>query len=54
MIIIHTAEIKPSAHERIIEASLNKRDIDQEVKNWRVRYPGRKVTYKTIIEEIER
>jgi hypothetical protein len=32
MIIIHTAEIKPSAHERIIEASLNKRDIDQEVK----------------------
>jgi hypothetical protein len=54
MIIIHTAEIRPSPHERIIEASLNKRDIDQEVQVWRVRYPGRKITYKTIVEEFER
>jgi hypothetical protein len=54
IMVIHTVEVKPSAHERIVAASLEKQDILNEVKAWRVEYPGKKVKYQTIIEKVER
>jgi len=53
-LIIHTAEIRVSSYERIIAASLRKQDVLSEVQIWRRDYPGKRVKYSTIIEEVER
>lgn len=52
-ICIHTATIKLDRHNRIIAASLEKSDVMKARREWKEKYPGRKVRIESTLEEAE-
>ncbi|MCE5336805.1 MAG: hypothetical protein LLG06_19685 [Desulfobacteraceae bacterium] len=52
-IIVHTASIRLGQVEQIVAASLSAEDVRRAAKKWRAEYPGKKIKYQTIRDEVE-
>ena len=53
-ICVHTATVQLDKNNKIIAASLEKGDVMKAAREFKEKYPGRRVRIESILEEVER